>query len=162
MVEELHRHGPNLAVEGSRALPAVFDGRPDPPPAPDRAGCRAPQPAGIRVRCLPGTRLLQSKQDSALRREPQREKRMLELIYFLDLVYKIITTLIFVRVVLSWFPALRHPAVKVVHDLTSPILDPIRRVIPAAGGLDLSPIVAILLLYLVRNLLVDLLVTLRP
>jgi len=87
---------------------------------------------------------------------------MLELIYFLDLVYKIITTLIFVRVVLSWFPALRHPAVKVVHDLTSPILDPIRRVIPAAGGLDLSPIVAILLLYLVRNLLVDLLVTLRP
>ncbi|MDI6771269.1 MAG: YggT family protein [bacterium] len=87
---------------------------------------------------------------------------MLELIYFLDLAYKIITTLIFVRVALSWFPTLRHPAVKVVHDLTSPILDPIRRVIPAAGGLDLSPIVAILLLYLARNLLVDLLVTLRP
>lgn len=87
---------------------------------------------------------------------------MLELIYFLDLAYKIITALIFARVVLSWFPSLRHPGVQIVYNLTSPILDPIRRVIPAAGGLDLSPIVAILLLHLARNLLVDLLVTLRP
>ncbi len=87
---------------------------------------------------------------------------MLELVYFLDLAYKIVTALIFARVVLSWFPTLRHPAVKMIHDLTSPILDPIRRVMPAAGGLDLSPIIAIMLLYLARNLLVDLLVTLRP
>lgn len=87
---------------------------------------------------------------------------MQELVNILDLAYRIITTLIFVRVVLSWFPALRHPAVRVIHDLTSPILDPIRRVMPAAGGLDLSPIVAVLLLYLARNLLVDLLMTLRP
>lgn len=87
---------------------------------------------------------------------------MLELVYLLDLVYKIVIVLIFARVILSWFPAVRHPGVKLINDLTSPILDPIRRVMPSAGGLDLSPIVAVLLLHLVRSLLVDLLMTLGP
>jgi YggT family protein len=46
-----------------------------------------------------------------------------------------------------------HPVVRIVHQLTSPILDPIRRVLPPVGGLDLSPIVAVLLLSLIRQLL---------
>lgn len=87
---------------------------------------------------------------------------MLELVYLLDLVYKAALLLIFIRVVLSWFPVPDHPAVRIVHQLTAPILDPIRRVMPTAGGLDLSPMIAILLLYLARNLLVDLLMMLRP
>lgn len=88
---------------------------------------------------------------------------MLELVGLVDLVYKVLTALILVRVLLSWFPGLgwHHPAVKAVHQVTAPILDPIRRLMPPAGGLDLSPIIAVLLLTAVRSLVVELLRMLR-
>ena len=45
-----------------------------------------------------------------------------------------------------------------VQRATAPVLAPIRRVLPPAGGLDLSPMVAILLLILTQRIVVDLLV----
>jgi len=93
---------------------------------------------------------------------------MLELAALLNGVIKILSTLIIVRVLLTWVPSLgmSHPAGRAAHralaQLTSPILDPIRRLMPPVGGLDLSPIVAILLLQLAGNLLVDMLMTLGP
>lgn len=55
---------------------------------------------------------------------------------------------VFGRVVLSWFPldpdspftAIRNA----LTSVTEPVLGPLRRVIPPLGGLDLSPIVALL------------------
>ena len=45
-------------------------------------------------------------------------------------------------VVVSWTNAPReHPAVRVLHRLTEPVLAPIRRVLPQMGGMDLSPLV---------------------
>lgn len=84
---------------------------------------------------------------------------MQELVQLLDVVYRLLNLLIIIRVIVSWIPGvgIDHPAVRVVYQLTSPILDPIRRLMPATGGLDLSPLVAIMLLYLVRNLLVGIL-----
>jgi YggT family protein len=41
----------------------------------------------------------------------------------------------------------------VLYRLTEPALKPIRRVVPTVGGLDLSPVVLLLLLILIRNLL---------
>jgi YggT family protein len=40
--------------------------------------------------------------------------------------------------------------------LTEPALAPIRRVLPNFGGLDLSPVVLILLLFFLRNLMFEL------
>lgn len=84
---------------------------------------------------------------------------MQELVQLLDVVYRLLNLLIIIRIIISWIPGvgIDHPAVRVVYQLTSPILDPIRRLMPATGGLDLSPLVAIMLLYLVRNLLVGIL-----
>lgn len=84
---------------------------------------------------------------------------MQEIVQLLDVVYRLLNLLIIIRVIISWIPGvgIDHPAVRAVYQLTSPILDPIRRLMPAIGGLDLSPLVAILLLYLVRNLLVGIL-----
>lgn len=81
---------------------------------------------------------------------------MQELAQLLDVVYRLLNLLIIIRIIISWIPGIGidHPAARVVYQLTSPILDPIRRLMPAAGGLDLSPMIAIVLLYLVRNLLV--------
>jgi len=47
-------------------------------------------------------------------------------------------------VILSWVNP-HAPAMPALHALTSPLLDPIRRVLPALGGLDLSPLVLFLL-----------------
>ena len=62
-------------------------------------------------------------------------------------VYIMIGALI-LQAVLSWinpYSPLAAPA----QQLTRPILDPIRRLIPLIGGIDLSPLVAILLLQVV-------------
>jgi YggT family protein len=41
----------------------------------------------------------------------------------------------------------------VANQITEPILGPIRRVLPNLGGLDLSPMVAIILLEIIRSVL---------
>jgi len=51
--------------------------------------------------------------------------------------------LILVRVLLSWVSLERsNPVVPLIFQLTEPVLKPLRRLIPAIGGFDLSPIVA--------------------
>jgi YggT family protein len=58
---------------------------------------------------------------------------------------------IFIRVILSWvspYAARQHPAVGLLNNLTDPLMRPARRMIPPMGGLDLSPIVVFILLYL--------------
>lgn len=53
--------------------------------------------------------------------------------------------LILVGVILSWVGhGVRHPIVPLVFQLTEPVLAPIRRMLPSLGGLDLSPLVAII------------------
>lgn len=53
--------------------------------------------------------------------------------------------LIIVAVLLSWLaPGSRHPVVPLVHQLTGPVLRPIRRVIPPIAGVDLSPLFALI------------------
>jgi YggT family protein len=45
--------------------------------------------------------------------------------------------------------------VDLLYKLTEPLLRPIRRLLPNMGGLDLSPVVLILLLWFIRDLLFD-------
>lgn len=53
--------------------------------------------------------------------------------------------LIIVAVILSWVGArARHPVIPLVFQLTEPVLRPIRRVIPPIGGVDLSPLFALI------------------
>jgi YggT family protein len=87
---------------------------------------------------------------------------MPELVALVNLVFQVLYVLVLIRVILSWIPGLGfgHPVVRAVHALTAPILDPIRRLMPPLGGLDLSPIVAFLLLRLVQTLLTQVLLTL--
>lgn len=55
---------------------------------------------------------------------------------------------IFVRALLSWIPNMRpdHPIVRFLNDITEPVLTPFRRVIPMVGAMDLSPLVAMIVL----------------
>ena len=64
-----------------------------------------------------------------------------------------LTLAIFVRAILSWFPIdPGNPLVAFLHEVTEPILAPLRQVLPRIGFLDLSPLVAIILLQVVAQL----------
>lgn len=84
----------------------------------------------------------------------------MSLIGLVNLVFQVFYVLLILRVILSWIPGVdhSHPAVHFVDRATTPVLAPIRRFLPPAGGLDLSPMVAILLLILAQRLVMNLLV----
>ena len=57
-------------------------------------------------------------------------------------VYSLIVV---VAVVVSWTNVPReHPAVRLLHRLTEPVLAPIRKVLPTMGGMDFSPLVLLI------------------
>ena len=58
------------------------------------------------------------------------------------------TILILVRVAMSWFPGIDqwNPLVRVLRALVDPVLRPFRRILPTFGGIDFSPILAIVVL----------------
>lgn len=63
---------------------------------------------------------------------------------------------IFIQVIASWIaPGTYNPVLALIDSLTSPLMRPIRRLIPPMGGLDLSPMAAILMLYLTLMLVVQ-------
>jgi YggT family protein len=75
----------------------------------------------------------------------------------LETIFRLIYLLVLVRVVLSWVPVRSyHPAVRLVHRVTEPMLRPFRRLLPPwrTGGLDLSPMLLIVLLWAVEQAVV--------
>ncbi len=57
---------------------------------------------------------------------------------------------ILARVVLSWIPSMANsPVYTVIHEVTEPILAPIRQILPRIGMLDLSPMVATFILIII-------------
>lgn len=78
---------------------------------------------------------------------------------FVDLLFNILIFAIVGRALLSWFnvgPS--NPIGRILYEITEPILGPMRRVIPMIGMLDISPIVAILLLTFMQGLILQALV----
>jgi len=75
---------------------------------------------------------------------------MIILIRLLDLYMLII----FIRVLFSWITVSEHnPFVQLVYTITEPVLNPIRQIIPPFGGFDISPVILIFGIYLIKNLL---------
>ena len=55
--------------------------------------------------------------------------------------------LIIARVLISWLAAQsRHPLIPLIHQLTEPVLRPFSRLVPPLGGVDLSPLFALIAL----------------
>jgi YggT family protein len=86
----------------------------------------------------------------------------------LNLVFDILIFLIFVDVIGSWIQMLRvqlpdavYRLLHMVHSVVAPIMEPIRRIIPPIGGLDLTPLVALIGLQLIQRVLISVLVSLR-
>lgn len=77
-------------------------------------------------------------------------------IFFDLLVFAIIA-----RVLMSWMPSGGAPRLRtVLNDITEPVLGPFRRYVPRLGMIDISPIVAILVLDIVKTIILQLLLPL--
>ena len=74
---------------------------------------------------------------------------------FINVLGWALTLAIFVRVILSWIPNARLPfgLGEFVFAVSEPILGPIRRAMPFFGGVDLSPLVALLLIQVASSVL---------
>jgi YggT family protein len=74
---------------------------------------------------------------------------------FLASLIDLYSLVVLVAVILSWVPLdPRNPLVTITHALTEPVLAPIRNLLPQTGGLDLSPMVLLFALQLLKLLLV--------
>jgi len=79
------------------------------------------------------------------------------IITLINIGVEVLTLVVIVHVVLSFFMSPYHPIRQTIDRIVQPMLEPIRRFMPSTGMLDFSPMVLILLLYLIRSLLVGLL-----
>jgi len=83
---------------------------------------------------------------------------------YVDALFLVYIILIFVRILLSWIPRIPYnptlsAVINFIHEVTDPYLNLFRRILPPVGGggfaLDLSPIIAIFLLFIVRAIVVS-------
>lgn len=84
------------------------------------------------------------------------------LIQVINLVFDFFSILILIEVLASWvlvanvrLPDAVLRLLQVISSITGIVLNPIRRLIPSVGGLDLSPIIALVLLNVLQRLLVS-------
>lgn len=82
-----------------------------------------------------------------------------EIAAYVSALFLVYLILIFARIVLSFIPRMPYnralrAVVGFIHEVTDPYLNVFRRVIPPLGAFDLSPILAILVLSIVRGIVV--------
>jgi YggT family protein len=88
---------------------------------------------------------------------------MIALLQFISWLLGLYVTVLIVTVILSWLIAFnvintQNQFVRIVTDvlyrLTEPVLRPIRNMLPNFGGLDLSPVVLIIIIYFIQSVVI--------
>jgi YggT family protein len=75
--------------------------------------------------------------------------------YVIEIVLNIYMWIIIARALISWVnPDPYNPIVNFLYRATEPVLYRVRRFIPDLGGLDLSPLIVILIIYFLKEFLV--------
>ncbi len=80
---------------------------------------------------------------------------MTNIFAILSLVLTIYSYILIARALISWIPNLDpyNPIVQLLYQLTEPVLEPIRRLIPPIGGmLDISFIIAFFAIIMLQQL----------
>jgi YggT family protein len=122
-----------------------------------RNGPFCPPVLAIRSTCLPAGQRLTS---ATLQRTPDSMRSILNIIL---IVLDIYIWLLIAAAVLSWLIAFnvvntRNQFVHMVGDflwrITEPVLRPIRAIMPSLGGIDISPVIVILLIILIKDVIV--------
>ncbi len=73
------------------------------------------------------------------------------LIQIVNIAFSVLIWMVIIRCLLSFIPHNPYQSIiRFVYEVTEPIMAPFRRLVPMLGGLDLSPIVVVLALEVVR------------
>ena len=82
------------------------------------------------------------------------------IIQLILLVLNVFQLLLLARVLLSWFPQVSYnsdPTVRAIlrfiHNVTEPVLAPVRQMLPPSQGIDLAPLVVFIVIYLLQTFL---------
>ncbi|HEX5278841.1 MAG TPA: YggT family protein [Micropepsaceae bacterium] len=75
---------------------------------------------------------------------------ILDIYWWVILAAVISSWLVGFGIINSWHPFTRS-VLRALHSLTEPVFGPIRRIIPPLGGLDLSPLIVLLIITFLRN-----------
>ena len=98
-------------------------------------------------------------------RDEDAGPRMNALLWLFNTIIQLYIYILVASAVLSWLVAfnvvnVRNPIVSQIgeflYQVTEPVLRPIRRILPNLGGVDISPVILILLLLFVQKLVTDL------
>jgi YggT family protein len=73
----------------------------------------------------------------------------------ITLIARLLAWIVIANVLLSYFVSPYHPVREALDRITEPLLAPIRRVMPQTGVIDISPMVLILLIELLRIIIVQ-------
>lgn len=75
--------------------------------------------------------------------------------YLISTLAELTILAIIIRVVLSWLPGVTalQSVARFFNKVTDPLIEPIRRRLPSMGGIDLSPLVAVVLIWIVESAL---------
>ncbi len=70
-------------------------------------------------------------------------------------ILQIYTFVLLIRILMSWIPNIDpyHPVVRLLYQVTEPVLEPARKLIPPIGAIDISPIVVFIVLGILQDLL---------
>ena len=79
------------------------------------------------------------------------------LIDAIQLLSFILTLIILADIVVSYFVDPLHPIRQTLDSLVSPMLTPIRNVMPQSGMFDFSPLILLIIIRLIENILIRIL-----
>ncbi|MCM2396343.1 YggT family protein [Rhizobium sp. S95] len=92
----------------------------------------------------------------------EMETRMLALFQTIDLALNLYTWILIASAIFSWLYAFNvinssnsfvNSLGTFFYNVTEPVLRPIRKILPDLGGIDISPIVVLLLIFFIRSLM---------
>jgi YggT family protein len=88
---------------------------------------------------------------------------MLRLLYFIEFLLNLYIFILIAQAILSWLIVFnvvntRSPVVATIGEflyrVTEPVLRPIRQMLPSFGGIDISPLIVILIIYFIEIVLI--------
>lgn len=81
-------------------------------------------------------------------------------IQLVQTLFEVYSFILLARVLTSWFQVDPYnPIIRILYQLTEPLLAPIRRLLPQTGMMDFSPIVAFVLITIVERIVVSMMVS---
>ncbi len=82
---------------------------------------------------------------------------------FIHLLFQVYSYILLIRILLSWVRVSPYhptwgPIIRFIYEVTEPVLAPVRNLIPAMGGLDISPILVFFGLSFLERIVLNILI----